>query len=334
MGCEPKNRRLDCLTHPRRRSTLWRFIHSEQDMFPIESESLKSQVRDFWNRQSCGTYATQAEKYSRGYFEDVEAFRYYDQAYIHEFAQFTRYHGKKVLEVGFGAGTDFIQWLRAGARVTGIDLTPEALENLTHRINVYQLPPPEDIRVADAENLPFAANTFDLGYSFGVLHHSPNTEKAIAELVRVVRPGGEIKIMVYNRHCLLEFKLWVKHALLRGQPWKSFGWAMWNHLESIGTKSYTRPELQRIFEALPLTNIRIHSYVTSADYLTFSGFKPLNLLVRAVLRLGGNRPPWQRENYRFADGQTPTGRSAPDAKTLFTGNYFGFFTCITAIKRA
>lgn len=303
-------------------------------MISSESESLKNQVRDYWNRQSCGTYATQAEKYSKAYFEDVEAFRYYDQACIHEFAQFTRYHGKRVLEVGFGAGTDFIQWLRAGARVTGIDLTPEALENLTHRINVYQLPPPENIRVADAENLPFESSTFDLGYSFGVLHHSPNTEKAIAELVRVVQPGGEIKIMVYNRHCMCAFKLWVKHALLRGQPWKSLGWAMWNHLESIGTKSYTRPELRRIFEALPLTNIRIHGYVTSADYLSFSVFKPLNLLIRAVLFLGGDRPHWQKDNYKFEDGQKPTGRPSPNAKTQFTGNRFGYFTCITAIKRA
>lgn len=303
-------------------------------MDSAESESLKSQVRNFWNRQSCDTNATAAKKHSPAYFEDIEAFRYYDQPFIHEFAQFTRYHGKRVIEVGFGAGTDFIQWLRAGARVTGIDLTPEALENLTQRIHVYQLPPPENIRVADAENLPFETNTFDLGYSFGVLHHSPNTEKAIAELVRVVQPGGEIKIMVYNRHCIVAFKLWVKYALLRGQPWKSLGWVMWHHLESIGTKSYTRPELKRIFEALPLTNIRIHSYVTAADYLAFSGFKPLNLLIRGVLLLGGNRPRWQRENYQTAAGQNPTGRSAPDAQTRFTGNRFRYFTCISAIKRA
>jgi ubiquinone/menaquinone biosynthesis C-methylase UbiE len=302
-------------------------------MINHESESLKNQVHDYWNRQSCGTYATQAEKYSKAYFEDVEAFRYYDQAYIHEFAQFTRYHGKKVLEVGFGAGTDFIQWLRAGAQATGIDLTPEALENLTQRIRVYQLPPPVEIRVADAEKLPFADDRFDLGYSFGVLHHSPNTEKAIAELVRVVRPGGEIKIMVYNRHCLCAFKLWVKHALLCGKPWKSLGWAMWNHLESIGTKSYTRPELKGIFEALPLTNIRIHSYVTSADYLAFSGFKPLNLLMRLILWVGGNRPPWQIENYSLASAEKSMGRPDPGAKTWFTGNRFGYFTCITAIKR-
>lgn len=291
---------------------------------------MKGQVREFWNRQSCGTYVTKADKHSRQYFEDVEAFRYYDQPFIHEFAQFTRYHGKRVIEVGFGAGTDFSQWLRAGAVATGIDLTPEALENLTHRIQVYRLPSPECIRVADAENLPFDSNRFDLGYSFGVLHHSANTEKAIAELVRVVRPGGEIKLMLYNRHSVCAFKLWIKFALLRGQPWKSLAWAMWHHMESIGTKSYSRADLRRILSALPLGDIRVHSYVTSADYVAFSAFKPLNLLVRAVLACAGQRQPWRRADYRFnGTAPAPTG---PSKNIQFTGNRFGFFTCISATK--
>src|SRR3982751_4869116 len=152
-----------------------------------KTEDLTAEVRDFWNQQSCDTQVAAAPKFSREYFEQIEAFRYRDQPFIHGFAQFTRYRGKRVLEVGFGAGTDFIQWLRAGARATGVDLTPEALANLTQRIGVYQLPDPEQIMVADAENLPFDSDSFDLGYSFGVLHHSPDTTRAIAELVRVVR---------------------------------------------------------------------------------------------------------------------------------------------------
>src|SRR3954447_1777874 len=147
-----------------------------------QAEKLKTEVRDFWNQQSCDTQMAAAPKFSKEYFEQIESFRYRDQPFIHGFAQFSRYRGKRVLEVGFGAGTDFIQWLRAGARATGIDLTPEALANLTHRIDAYHLPAPEQILVADAERLPFETDTFDLGYSFGVLHHSPDTEKAMAEL--------------------------------------------------------------------------------------------------------------------------------------------------------
>src|SRR5215510_8615687 len=102
--------------------------------------ALKAEVKAFWNRRSCDVVFARSEKFSRAYFEEIENWRYSDQPFIHSFAQFTRYHGKQVLEVGFGAGTDFVQWLRAGAKVSGIDLTNEALENLTHRIKVYGLP--------------------------------------------------------------------------------------------------------------------------------------------------------------------------------------------------
>src|SRR5260221_11498943 len=119
-----------------------------------EVSALKSQVKNYWNRQSCDTAAASSGKFSAEYFEEIEAWRYSDQPRIHSFAQLTRYHRKRVLEVGFGAGTDFIQWLRAGARASGVDLTEEALANLTHRIRVYGLPEPESIQVADAESLP------------------------------------------------------------------------------------------------------------------------------------------------------------------------------------
>src|SRR5688572_30810379 len=165
-------------------------------------DGLKGEVRDFWNQQSCDTQVATAEKFSRAYFDQIEAFRYFDQPFIHAFAQFSRYRDRKVLEVGFGAGTDFLQWVRSGARASGIDLTDEALANLRHRLETYSLPAPEHLAVGDAENLSFPANTFDLGYSFGVLHHSPNTEKAVSELVRVVKPGGEIKVMLYNRRSI------------------------------------------------------------------------------------------------------------------------------------
>src|SRR5438132_4137664 len=124
-------------------------------MADLQGEQLKAEVRDFWNQQSCDTQVAAAPKFSREYFEQIESFRYFDQPFIHSFAQFTRYREKRVLEVGFGAGTDFVQWLRAGAIVSGIDLTQEALDNLTHRIKVYDLPPPEKLMVADAANLPF-----------------------------------------------------------------------------------------------------------------------------------------------------------------------------------
>lgn len=295
-----------------------------------ESETLKSEVQSFWNRQSCDTYIATSEKFSREYFEEIESFRYKDQPFIHAFAQFTRFRGKRVLEVGFGAGTDFIQWLRAGAVATGIDLTQEGLDNLSNRIRVYGLPAPESIRVADAEKLPFESNQFDLGYSFGVLHHSPNTEQAISELVRVVRPGGSVKFMVYNVRSLCVIKTWVKYALLRGHIFKGPRWAIWHHMESPGTKAYTRAELARILEKLPLENVEVRTEMTAADYLAFSAIKPLNLFCRALLRLVGNRPIWKRSDYPDDKART---QGKVHSKTIeFTGNRLGFFHCISAIK--
>jgi SAM-dependent methyltransferase len=297
---------------------------------------LKEQVRDFWNVQSCDTQVARSEKFLREYFEEIESFRYFDQPFIHSFAQFTRYRAKKVLEVGFGAGTDFIQWLRAGAILSGVDLTPEALENVRHRIDAYQLPAPEKIMVADAENLPFESDYFDLGYSFGVLHHTPDTLRALRELVRVVRPGGEIKVMLYNRHSVLAFNQWVKHALLKGRPWKSFNWVLWHFTESIGTKAYTRAELGQMLPPLGLCQIHVQTEITSADYLGSSSFRPLNWLYRLAILLAGERHPWHPSHYvaRTNDPEQRVRRVTPESSSpiVHSGNPLGFFHCITARK--
>jgi ubiquinone/menaquinone biosynthesis C-methylase UbiE len=261
-----------------------------------ESTSLKAEVKAYWTQQSCDTVQARSGKFTLEYFEEIEQWRYSDQPFIHSFAQFSRYHGKRVLEVGFGAGTDFIQWLRVGARVSGIDLTEEALANARHRIRVYGLPEPESLQVADAEHLPFASNTFDLGYSWGVLHHTPNTDEAVAELVRVVRPGGEIKIMLYNRHSLFALKRWVLVALLRGRPWRSFRWVLWHHMESLGTKAYTASETRRMLEPLGLTDLRMETYLTTCDGVARRTFpySLFNLPLAAMASLSGTRLGWFR----------------------------------------
>ena len=296
----------------------------------MADDQSKEEVRRCWNQQSCDTQVVTSEKFSREYFEEIENFRDRDQPFIHAFAQFTRYRGKKVLEVGFGAGTDFIQWLRAGAVASGIDLTQEALDHLTRRIEVYDLPKPEQIAVGDAEDLPFASNTFDLGYSFGVLHATPDTPKAVAELVRVVRPGGEVKIMVYNRRSIYAVNQWIKHALLKGLPWKSVAWVLHHYMENLGTKAYTRKELMRLFSALPVHNIHIHTEITSADYLSASAFPPLRWCNRRLLSWAGYCQDWEQIEY-VERGASPKA-SPREMKNSCTGNCFGFFHCISAVK--
>jgi len=302
------------------------------------SEPLKRQMHDFWNEQSCDTQVAKAAKFTREYFEEIETFRYDDQPFIHSFAQFTRYHGKKVLEIGFGAGTDFIQWLRAGALVSGIDLTEEALENVRHRINSYGLPAPESLQVADAEKLPHKSDMFDLGYSFGVLHHTPDTEKAVRELVRVIRPGGHLKIMLYNRYSIYIINRWVRFGLLKCRPWRTLRWVLCNTVESAGTKGYTRGELLRLLDGLPLRNVHIHTQVTAADYLSSSALPPLNWLCRRALQLAGYHFGWLKSDYvpRINDPGKPVNRTCAVPRNkkqpILTGNPLGFFHCIFAEK--
>jgi len=243
----------------------------------------KLQVYDYWNCHPCGTNLPERhEKFSRAYFEAIEELRYAREPEVTSFAQFSRFHEQKVLEVGVGVGTDFIQWVRAGAEAYGIDLTPEAIEHATRRLDVYGLRPKE-IRLADCENLPYPDNVFDLVYSWGVIHHTPNTERALAEIVRVCRPGGTCKVMVYNRHSLAAFYVWVRKALLHGQPWRSFGWCINRYVESLGTKAFTKREIEKMLSRLPTTGLEIHRYLTYWD--TYRGRR--EWLERAACLLSG-----------------------------------------------
>lgn len=98
------------------------------------AEQLKAQVQSYWNKQACGTGFTRRQKFTKAYFDEIERHRYAVEPEIFAFAQFTRHYGQKILEVGVGAGTDFLQWVRAGAHAYGIDLTTEGVAHVQHRL--------------------------------------------------------------------------------------------------------------------------------------------------------------------------------------------------------
>lgn len=232
----------------------------------MNEKEMKAQIRKYWNKRVCGAEAASSTKYSPQYFDELEDYRYNIQSEIFSFAQFTRFHGKKILEVGIGSGTDFIQWVRAGAKAYGVDLTEEAVRHAKKRLDIYGLSA-EEVRVADVENLPYADDTFDLVYSWGVIHHTPNTIKALEELIRVTRRGGKIKIMIYNRRSLNAFYMYLYFGLLRGKPFKSISWILYHHLESIGTKAFTIREIKKILVKYPVCIKDIRAKVTNYDLL-------------------------------------------------------------------
>ena len=99
----------------------------------------------------------------------------------------------------------------------------------------------------DAEELPFDNEFFDVVYSWGVIHHSTYPERIVAEIHRVLKPGGTFIGMMYGRHSLAVFKYWLRHALVQGKPWRTLSEVVGNHVESVGTKAYTISELQGLF---------------------------------------------------------------------------------------
>ena len=135
--------------------------------------------------------------------------------------------------------------------------------------------------------------------------------------------------MLYNRRSICAINAWVKHALLGGKPWKSVAWALWHHVESLGTKAYTQRELARIFAALPLEYIHVQTEITSADTLASSQFRPLNLAYRLAIWLARTKYPWKLEDY---SALTRTSASRQTGSPVFSGHPLGWFHCISARK--
>jgi ubiquinone/menaquinone biosynthesis C-methylase UbiE len=159
--------------------------------------TLKERVRAFWQANPCGTKFADAEMGSREFFERVEEHRYGKEWHIPEAANFAGARGLRVLEIGCGLGTDGAQFARAGAIYTGVDLTDAAVDLARRRFALEGLP--GEFRRADAERLDFADESFDLVYSHGVLHHTPDTTAAVREVHRVLKPGGRAVVMLYHR---------------------------------------------------------------------------------------------------------------------------------------
>ena len=223
---------------------------------------LKADVRDFWNEASCGEHLLLDKEDQNGYRAQMGK-RYSLEPFIEGFAEFDRARNLDVLEIGVGLGADHQRFAQAGARLTGIDLTGRAIEHTRRRFDLFGLK--SDLRVGDAEALPFAEASFDCVYSWGVLHHSPNTQVAIDEVWRVLRSGGMAKIMIYHKHALVGYMLWLRYALLAGKPWRNLADIYASHLESPGTKAYTVGEARELFRRFG--EVRISTVLTHGDLL-------------------------------------------------------------------
>jgi ubiquinone/menaquinone biosynthesis C-methylase UbiE len=178
----------------------------------------KLRAREQWGQDPCGAeYDREHELGTREFYDAIERHRYAEYApWMPRLMEFEKFRDARLLEIGCGMGTDLLQFARGGARCTGIDLTPRSVEITRHRFRVYGAG--GDFMISDGERLPFRDESFDVVYSNGVLHHTPDTAGAIREVHRVLRPGGTAKVMLYHRHSLnYWFEIVVRRGLLGGE---------------------------------------------------------------------------------------------------------------------
>jgi 2-polyprenyl-3-methyl-5-hydroxy-6-metoxy-1,4-benzoquinol methylase len=178
----------------------------------------KQRAREQWGEDPCGAvYGREHEFGTRGFFDAVERHRYTEYApWMPEVMGFKDFAGARLLEVGCGMGTDLLQFARGGASVTGVDLTPRSIQISQQHFAVYGVH--GEFAISDGEHLPFADESFNVVYSNGVLHHTPDTAGAVREVHRVLRPGGQARVMLYHRGSLGYWgQIIVRHGILGGE---------------------------------------------------------------------------------------------------------------------
>ena len=222
-----------------------------------------SQVRDFWQEAACGEKQL-LHSLDRQGFDNQAAERYRLEPYILDFAKFDDWREKRVLEIGVGLGADHQRFVESGAITTGIDLTPRAIELTKHRLQVFNLT--SDLFIANVENLDLPSDEFDLVYSWGVIHHSPDTQVAVHQIRKVLKPGGTARVMIYNKWSIVGLMLWLRYGLLRMRPFTPLKKIYSNYLESPGTKAFSVREARALFSGFD--DVNITTMLSHGDLLT------------------------------------------------------------------
>ena len=219
-------------------------MNTNFETVPIET------VRKYWNARPCNIRHSPKPVGEREYFDEVEARKYFVEPHIPTFADFSRWKGKRVLEIGCGIGTDTMNFARAGAQVTAIDLSDHSLDIAKQRATVFGLRNITFLN-ADIERLSsvLPPEPYDLVYSFGVIHHTPHPDVALQQIREYLKPGGTLKVMVYHRYSWKVLAALLSYG--RGAFWK-LNEIIARHSEAQTgcpvTYSYSRQELRRLLD--------------------------------------------------------------------------------------
>lgn len=248
--------------------------------------ALKEEVRDCWNNNPADYHARDLFKE-----DDKKFYEYIDEQFlkIHYFGQkdnvvlsslidYNSLKGKKVLEIGCGAGSICAEFAKHGAEIYGIDITTKAVELTKKRFELFELK--GNIQTADAENLPFANDYFDFVFSWGVIHHTPDTQKAADEIYRVLKKGGEARVMVYHKNSLSYYyhKL-IKKGIFQLELLEKDSQGLLNkytdHTDIGGTplaKCYSSKEMKKMFGKFENFKTDVYGAKVEVDVIPFSKF--------------------------------------------------------------
>jgi 2-polyprenyl-3-methyl-5-hydroxy-6-metoxy-1,4-benzoquinol methylase len=223
----------------------------------IFSEVSVDRVQEYWNKRPCNIRHSTGEIGTRQYFDEVEARKYFVEPHILPFAQFERWKGKRVLEIGCGIGTDTINFARSGASVTAVDLSEESLTLAQKRADVFGL---KDICFyrANAEELSSTVpiELYDLVYSFGVIHHTPHPQRAVEQIRQYMDADSMLKIMVYNRLSWKAFWILIKYG--KGAFWRLDKLIADNSEAQFGspvTYTYTKESIKKLLPGFEITDM-------------------------------------------------------------------------------
>ena len=265
-------------------------------------------VQQYWNSRPCNIRHSNKPVGTKEYFDEVEHRKYFVEPHILRLAQFSQWKGKKVLEIGCGIGTDTISFLRAGARVTATDLSEESLRVARQRAAVFGFSDQVQFYSGNAEELSafVPIELYDLVYSFGVIHHTPNPEKVIAEIHQYLPSGGSLKLMVYYRFAWKI--LWIILRYGKGKFWK---------MEELVAK-YSEAQI-----GSPVT----YTYRKKDMKEFLFGFTITDMFVDHIFPYA--IPEYKKYNYK----KVWYFRCIPAALFHWFESIFGWHLCVTAIKK-
>lgn len=221
----------------------------------LKNLSLKKEIQRWWNSSPCCSKATNAQWGTKQFYEHVDLYKDTYEPFVNGIADYATWNGKNILEIGVGVGKDFSRFASAGAAANGVDISFESLRLTKKRLEIFGLK--GNLCLADAEQLPFKGDAFDLVFSWGALHHTPGTQAAVNEVYRCLKPNsGKLIVMLYNKKSILNIYYTVLSFFSFNRPGRFA--ALTDGAGNPFSKAYSSRDALGMFSKF--RNVKIQSY--------------------------------------------------------------------------